>query len=151
MTSQTGKQTIVTHILPNISISKGNETIKFDITWEIYFLKNYTQNVKEKLVPDLFLKKIEAAYLWTNSLKFYAVCFYCMPSWGLSKYIETKLTDHLHLHHVNLFYKTKRDLALVSLLLFLHDFWIKLFLLLYFINWPNFIVWLPLLCEIHVL
>ena len=29
MTSQTGKQSIKIHILPNISTSKGNQTIKF--------------------------------------------------------------------------------------------------------------------------
>ena len=29
MMSQTGKQTIRTHILPNISRSKGNQTMKF--------------------------------------------------------------------------------------------------------------------------
>ena len=31
---------------------------------------------------------------------------------------------------------------------FLHDFWKKMLLLLYSINWPNFIVWSPLLREI---
>ena len=30
MTSQTGSQTIVIHMLPNIARSKGNQTIKFD-------------------------------------------------------------------------------------------------------------------------
>ena len=42
-----------------------------------------------------------------------------MASWGLSKYIETKL---IFLPH------------------FLHNFWRKIFLLLYSVNWPNFIV-----------
>ena len=51
--------------------------------------------------------------------------------------------DHLLLPHVKLFKKTKRGLELVSLSHFLHNFWIKVFLLLYSINWPNFIVWLP--------
>ena len=55
------------------------------------FLKNHTQNVVEKLVPDPFLKNQTSAYLWINSLKFYTDCFSCMASWGLSKYIETKL------------------------------------------------------------
>ena len=55
------------------------------------FLEKHTQNVVEKLVPDHFLKNQNWAYLWINSLKFYTVCFYCMPSWGLLKYIETKL------------------------------------------------------------
>ena len=30
----------------------------------------------------------------------------------------------------------------------MYDFSRKLFIVLYSINWPNFIVWLPLLCEI---
>ena len=58
MTSQPGKQTI--HILPNIPRSKRNQKIKFGqlihITWEIFFLKNHTQNVVEELFPGSFLK-----------------------------------------------------------------------------------------------
>ena len=42
----------------------------------------------------------------------------------------------------------KRGLELVSLPHFPHNFWKKLFLLLYSINWPNVITWLPLLYEI---
>ena len=61
------------------------------ITWKMFFLKNHTQNVMEKLFPDPVLKNQNWAYLWMNSLKFYIVYFYCMLSWGLSKYIETKL------------------------------------------------------------
>ena len=54
-------------------------------------MKSYTQNVVEKLFPDSFLRNQIWAYLWINSLKFWAVCFYCMPTWVLSKYIEIKL------------------------------------------------------------
>ena len=103
----------------------------------------------DKLVPDPFLKTENWAYLWINSLKFYTVCFYYMASWWLSKYIETKL--HSTCFHLILrFFKTyiKRGLELVSLSHFLHNLWRKIFLLLYSINWPNFIVWLPLLCKI---
>ena len=39
-------------------------------------------------------------------------------------------------------------MELVSLLHFPHNFWRKIFFLLCSINWPNFIVWLTLLCEI---
>ena len=45
----------------------------------------------KKQVPEGFLKNYNWAYLWINSLKFYTVSFYCMQSWGPSKYIETKL------------------------------------------------------------
>ena len=46
MTSQPGKQTIAIHILPNISRSKGSQTMKFVQVTEYkkisIFLKNYT-------------------------------------------------------------------------------------------------------------
>ena len=38
-------------------------------------------------------------------------------------------------------------MELASLSHFLHDFWRKMFFLLYSINWPNVIVWLPLVRE----
>ena len=44
-----------------------------------FFLKNHTQNVAEKLFPESFLKNQNWVYLWIDSLKFYTVCFYCMP------------------------------------------------------------------------
>ena len=54
------REILTTHILPNISRSKGNQTMKFSQLIEcniiIIFLKNYTQNEVEKLVPDPFLK-----------------------------------------------------------------------------------------------
>ena len=60
MASQPGKQTIVIHILPNISRSKVNQTMKVGMLVEynmrnIVLEKSYT-NVLEKLVPDPFLE-----------------------------------------------------------------------------------------------
>ena len=59
MTAQTRQQTITKHVLPNIS-SKSNQTMKFGQVIECndrnIFLKNYTQHVMEKLVPDPFVK-----------------------------------------------------------------------------------------------
>ena len=43
---------------------------------------------------------------------------------------------------------SEKNLRLVSPLHFVYDFWGKVFLMLYSINWPNFLVWLPLLLEI---
>ena len=43
---------------------------------------------------------------------------------------------------------SEKDLELVSPLYFVYDFSKKTFLLLHSINWPIFIVWLPLLLEI---
>ena len=50
--------------------------------------------------------------------------------------------------HIKLLLKNKRGLELVSLPHFLYKFWRKIFLFLYSRHWPNFIVWLPLLCDI---
>ena len=46
------------------------------------------------------------------------------------------------------FLKNKKKLELVSLPHFNHDFWKEVFITLYFINWPNFIAWLPSFLEI---
>ena len=57
MTSQNEQQIIKIHLLPNISRSKGNQTMKFGQLIEyniIFFLKNHTQNLVKKLVPDPF-------------------------------------------------------------------------------------------------
>ena len=40
MASQPGKQTITIHVLPNISISKGNQTMKF-----FQFIEDNTRNI----------------------------------------------------------------------------------------------------------
>ena len=86
ITSQPGWQTIVIHILPNILRTKGNHNKIWSVNRMLhekhFFLRNYTQNVMEKLVPDPFLENKNWAY---------TVCFYCMPSRGLSKYMETKM------------------------------------------------------------
>ena len=59
MTSKTGKQIIVIHILPNILRSKGNQAIKFGQLVEYdsrtIFLKNRAENEAKILVLDLFL------------------------------------------------------------------------------------------------
>ena len=53
--------------------------------------------------------KIKIEDISGSSLKFYAVCFYCMQSSGLLKYIETKLqTTCLYL--VLTFFKKQKEL-----------------------------------------
>ena len=51
---------ITIHILANTSRSRDNQAIKFGQLLEYnksnIFLKNYTQNMVEKLVPDPFVK-----------------------------------------------------------------------------------------------
>ena len=87
------------------------------------FMKNHTQNVVEKLFSGSFLINQNWANLWINSLKFYTVCFHRMASWGLLKYIGTKLQSTCS----KLFQKIKKGLELVSLPHFLHDFFKKYF------------------------
>ena len=94
MTSQPGQQTIAIHILTNISGSKGNQAMKFGQLIEynltnIFLERSYTKCGGE-IIPRPFFKKSKLS-LRMNIIKFYIFCFYCLPSWGLSKVIETKL------------------------------------------------------------
>ena len=65
MTLQPRKQAIAINILPNISRSKGNRTMKFgqfiEYNVEIFFLKNHTQRLVEKLVTDPFSEKLKTS------------------------------------------------------------------------------------------
>ena len=112
----------------------------------IFFEKSCTKSSRETS-PRPFSEKWK--YLWINSLKYYTICFNCMASWGLSKYVETKMqTTFFHLILNSFFFKKKRGLQVVCLSHFPHSFWKEIFRFLCSINWPNFIVWLLLLCEI---
>ena len=57
--SQPGKQIIEIHILPNISKSKGKQTMKFGQLTEYnkinFFLQSHAENEAGRLVLDLFL------------------------------------------------------------------------------------------------
>ena len=68
MLSQPGKQIIaIVHILPNISRSKGNQTMKFDQLMEyamrnIFLEKSYAKCVGET-IPRPFSKKIKIEHI----------------------------------------------------------------------------------------
>ena len=136
MTSQTVQEIIRIHILPNIFRSKSNHTMTFCQLMEYNVRNIFLQKLCTKCGGEAssrpFYKNQNWAYLWTNSLKCYKVCFFFLcSSQGLIK----------------LFYKWKRGLELVSLPHSRQDFWTKIFLPLYAINWPNLVVWLPLLLK----
>ena len=116
------------------------QLIKYNIS-NIFLEKLYTKCCGETIPRSFFKKNQNWKYLWISSLKTSTVCFCCMPSWGLSIYFETKL-------QTKLFQETKRGFELALLPHFLYDFWRKIFLLLFSMNWPNLILWLPLLREI---
>ena len=67
MTSQPSWQTIVIHILPNISRCKGKQTMKvgqlIEYTWVTSFLKSHMQNVLGELFPEPYLKYQNWVYL----------------------------------------------------------------------------------------
>ena len=71
-----------------------------------------------------YRKKGNWAYLWINSLKCYKLVFILCPSRVLSKYIKTKVLNSCF-SLIKTFLKVKRDLRLVCLHHFLHDFWKK--------------------------
>ena len=55
MATQPGQQTIVIHVLTNISRRKGNQTMKLGELIE-YYKRNIMQKmIKGRLVPDFFL------------------------------------------------------------------------------------------------
>ena len=63
MTSQPGGQTIVIHILPNISRSTGNQTMKFgqliEWTWETFTLETSYTKCGGKTSPRPFSEKLK--------------------------------------------------------------------------------------------
>ena len=141
MTLQPGLQKIAIHIFPNISQSK--ETRQWNLvnwqnmTKEIFLFKNYAKKEAGRPVLDLFI--------FRKSL-----------IWGESKWSPISIALNLPYNKSKL-YKTFIDPEICSILIFqkrvspphfLHEFLRKMFLMLHSINWPNFIVWLPLLLEI---
>ena len=71
-----------------------------------------------------------------------------MPSWGLSKYVETKLQNTCFFTSYKAYLKNKRRSGTSLSASFCAWFLAKNFILLYSVNWPNFIAWLLLLHEI---
>ena len=135
------------------------------------FMKNYTQNVVEKLILDLFLKikmqHISGLTVW-NFIQFvFIVCL----SWRLVKCIQTMVLNtawkvskygpeknpswdkfsrsgKLAFSSYRFFLGNKRRSGSSLPFSFSAWFWRKILLMLCSINWPNFIVWLPLIFEI---
>ena len=74
---------IYIYILPSISRSKGNQTMKFGQLMQNKMQNNFfRKSYKNVLVPD-FMKNW--AYLRINSLKYYKDWFYCMSKWKSTK------------------------------------------------------------------
>ena len=121
--------------MPNISRSNGSQTTKFGQLIEcstrrnIFLEKSYAKCGGE-ISPRPFSKKPNLAI--------------SLHQWSRVLYNLFLLYGNVSEDYRNILKLTCRPLVLTSYC----NFWIKICLLLYGINWPNFIVWLPLLCEI---
>ena len=86
----------------------------------MFYMKNHTQSVMDKLFPDFFLKKIKN--LWIVKPK---VLCNLLLLYAKLRTIETKLQTACFYFIYSFFKKTKRYLELVFLPHFWHDFFEK--------------------------
>ena len=129
MVSKFGKQIITIYILPNISRREGNWTIK---------LSNWGREISSW--PPLFFKKV------LHEVKASGLQLRFNIFW----YNKNKLYKTLHYWSRDMLdFKFLED-GLVCSLYFVYYFLRKMLLMLYSINWPNFIAWLSLLLKILV-
>ena len=82
MTSQSGSQSITIHILPSISRSKGNQTMKFGQLIEcsmrnIFLEESYTQCC-EDIIPRPFSKNLKLSVSLIRQSEILQICFYSM-------------------------------------------------------------------------
>ena len=121
------------HILPNISGNKSNQPIKLgqliDYIKRNMFLQKLCRTEAGRLVPDLFI---------------FLICLI----WG--KVSKNKLYKTFCYWSRNIlnFNFSEKGLGVVSPPHFVFVCSRKMFLMLCSVNWPNFIVWLPLPLEI---
>ena len=110
LTSQPGYQTIAMHILLNVLRSKDNQIMQFGQLIErnmrnIFLERSYSKCGGETS-PRPFSKKLKLTISLDQWCKVLYSLLYYFASWGLSKYIETKLqTTCFHL--ILSFFKNK--------------------------------------------
>ena len=133
MTSRPGYQRTTTHIL--LIISRISQTKKCE-KWD-----------RETSSRPLFVFK--KSFILGKS-KWSAAWFHCISIALKLAYNRNKLFRTLHYWFRNIlnFDFLDKGPGIVSPAHFVYDFSTKMFLMLCCINWPNFIVWLPLLREI---
>ena len=101
-----------------------------------------------KLFTDRILKNENWAYLWKSILTFYAVFLLYAQVKGYRNMLKLSCRPLAFTLFQAFLKKTKRGLELFPLPHFLQDFWRRIFLKLYSINWPDLIVWLSFFHEI---
>ena len=148
MTSHPCKQTIGIYTLLNISRSKYNQTMKF------------SQLIEYNKINIVLQKKWKKWRREPSSTPIFAFLksFICVVCSLVSIYFDSLILAY----DKNKLYKTLDDwsrdminfdilekgLGIISPTHFVYGFLTKMFFMLYYINWPNFIVRLSLLLEI---
>ena len=114
----------------------------------IFFFKNHPENKAGKLIPDNFLFFFKN-FILGNSKWSTAWFHYISIAFKLA-YNKNKLFKTLHYWSRDMpnFDFLDKGLGIVPPPHFVYGFSTKIFLMLYSINWQNFIVWLPLLLDI---
>ena len=149
MTPQPGLQAIAIHILPNISQSKGNQTIEFGQMIEDNKRNSFLQKLCGKWGRETNSRPL---FIFRKSLKWgesrWSAVWFCYISINVNLiYNKSKLNKTLEYWSrvMSNFNFSEKSLGLVSPPHFVHDFSRKVFPILHSINWTNFIVWLLLL------
>ena len=116
--------------------NKRNQVIKYAQVIECYMRNNFLEKLNStcgrETTPRPFPKNQNWANFWIIGLKLYTVFFYCMPSWGLTKNMETELQTTFTSFKGFLKNAESSGTSLI-------------FFLLCSIYGSNFIIWLPLL------
>ena len=119
MTSQPGKQTIVIHILSNISRSKGSQTVKFGQliernTRSIFLEKSYTKYGGETS-PRLFSGKLKLSISQNQQSRLLQFVFSVCQVEGHRNILKLICESLAFTFYTSFFKKIKRGLELVSL------------------------------------
>ena len=138
------------YILHNISRNERYKIMKFMqvIEYEKFFMKDCAENEAGRLAPDLFL------FIKKNLFAVKASVLYL--SFNIFQYLSTWMYNKIKLHKILdcsdkgmlTFDCLEKGLGLISPQHFVYDLSKTFFFMLHSINWPNFIVALPLLFEI---
>ena len=139
------------HILLNLSRGEGNQTMKPGQLIEYNKINVFLQ----KLCREWDRKTSSRPFFaFFKKLNIRSKASGLLLSFNIFRYPSTRHTIKqtawnfwLLIHRDMLNFDFEKCLGLVSPPLFVYDFSRKMFLMSYLINWPNFIVWLPLLLE----
>ena len=147
MTSSTGKQIITIHILANILRSTANQKMK-----NIFLFKNHAKNEARRLLPNFFFFFLKKVLNEEKKLVSTLAWIYFGSPWlghtvRKNKKKLHKFSGCWSKEMLN-FGILEKGLGLVPPPHFVYNSSRENFLMLYSINWPNFIAWLPLLLEI---